>query len=444
MDKPSHISNRDIDLHRKNKLTGIEALAVDDHVAACPLCREKMADRQTVQAAYQFVEHGLDEAGASDRCLDYQLTADYVDDLLSSTERAVIDSHLQDCSRCAAAVADIAEVKQSLMLEMESGREAESGPVIAPQSPSLFHKASSHWIPLSLAASLMLIGGAAWLWINGVRTKVGELSAEVGRLRAQNEELQQLSKTYDSVISQLRSELDALGADGGAGHGSVTVVSLKDGGGLVTLDNENRLFGLEALPASYQSAVREALRVGRVAAPSYLSSLAGKGEMLMGPTVPPAFSLITPLGVVVESDRPAFQWTKLDGAGGYTVTIFDRRLRELSNSGIISATQWTPPRALRRGIVYGWQVRAVKDGSETRIPAPGEPEAKFLVLDQAKMDEMTQARRDYAGSHLVLGTLYARAGLMESAAEEFRSLLRANPESRAARRLLDSLSAYRK
>ena len=60
MDKSSHISNRDIDLHRKNKLTGVEALAVDDHVAACSFCREKMADRKTVQAAYQFVEHRLE------------------------------------------------------------------------------------------------------------------------------------------------------------------------------------------------------------------------------------------------------------------------------------------------------------------------------------------------------------------------------------------------
>jgi hypothetical protein len=58
------------------------------------------------------------------------------------------------------------------------------------------------------------------------------------------------------------------------------------------------------------------------------------------------------------------------------------------------------------------------------------------VIDQAKMNEIDRARHAYGSSHLTLGLLYAEAGLLREAEQEFRLLQKANPQSEIARKLL--------
>jgi tetratricopeptide (TPR) repeat protein len=64
------------------------------------------------------------------------------------------------------------------------------------------------------------------------------------------------------------------------------------------------------------------------------------------------------------------------------------------------------------------------------------------VLKQ--IDELSAARRDYGSSHLVLGLLYARAGLLEEAEHELRALQKANPDSAIAGQLLRRVRAMRR
>jgi hypothetical protein len=81
-----------------------------------------------------------------------------------------------------------------------------------------------------------------------------------------------------------------------------------------------------------------------------------------------------------------------------------------------------------------------KDGREVKSPPIGQPDAKFSVLDRNKFNEIERARKAYSSSHLVLGTIYAKAGLINEARREFRALLDANPESQISRRILGSLT----
>jgi hypothetical protein len=104
---------------------------------------------------------------------------------------------------------------------------------------------------------------------------------------------------------------------------------------------------------------------------------------------------------------------------------------------------WTASKSLPRGKTYTWQVKAVKDGRKLISPPPAEPEARFRILDQARAVELMQAQRTYAGSHLTLGLLYVRDGLLDNAEQEFRKLRKANPSSRIARRLLADVQAMR-
>jgi Tfp pilus assembly protein PilF len=65
-------------------------------------------------------------------------------------------------------------------------------------------------------------------------------------------------------------------------------------------------------------------------------------------------------------------------------------------------------------------------------------------VDQAKADELAKAKNAGADSHLTLGVLYAQAGLLDDAEHELRALLRANPQSALAQKLLRSVRAKRR
>jgi hypothetical protein len=86
--------------------------------------------------------------------------------------------------------------------------------------------------------------------------------------------------------------------------------------------------------------------------------------------------------------------------------------------------------------VYSWQVKATKDGAQITSPRPPAPQAKFRILDQAKANELSRAKRSYASSHMTLALLYAQAGLLKEAQQELTLLRRTNPNSDIPRNLL--------
>jgi hypothetical protein len=208
----------------------------------------------------------------------------------------------------------------------------------------------------------------------------------------------------------------------------VVVAQLNDGAGVVSLDKEGKLSGADNLPAGYQ-----------------LQGLTRPPSALMGPNDPvPQFSVIEPGGNVLLGDRPTFRWSRMEGATGYVVEVYDDQFKLVSASPEITSLSWATTQALPRGHVYSWQVKAIKDGQETTSPRPPAPQAKFRVLDQAKANELMKAKRAYGSSHLALGLLYAEAGLLREAEAEFRLLQRANPNSEIAQRLLRQIQAIRR
>jgi hypothetical protein len=71
---------------------------------------------------------------------------------------------------------------------------------------------------------------------------------------------------------------------------------------------------------------------------------------------------------------------------------------------------------------------------------PPAPEARFRIVSQHKVARLTQAEKAHQNSHLLLGVLYAEAGLLKEAQREFRLLLKANPGSPVAEKLLRQVS----
>ena len=157
-----------------------------------------------------------------------------------------------------------------------------------------------------------------------------------------------------------------------------------------------------------------------------------------------SFSVLEPVGSVLLDERPTFRWSALEGATGYVVEVYDDAFNLVAASPQLTARSWAAPQALPRGKVYSWQVKALKDGQEVKSPRPPAPQARFRVLDRAKADEITRARRSYPSSHLTLALLYADAGLLKEAEQELRLLQKANPDSDLPRALLRQVQALRR
>ncbi|HKG81045.1 MAG TPA: hypothetical protein VKA78_16530, partial [Pyrinomonadaceae bacterium] len=220
------------------------------------------------------------------------------------------------------------------------------------------------------------------------------------------------------------------------------VAQLNDGAGVVFLDQQGKLSGAEDLPPAYQSVVKKAFTTKRVEKSSQLQGLSRPPSTLMSSdNQKREFSVIEPAGSVLMSNQPAFRWSRLDGATGYVVEVYDDQFKLVTSSPQLTELSWTT--SLARGKVYSWQVKAIKDGQEITSPRPPAAQAKFRILDQAKVNELAKAKRAYASSHLTLGLLYAEAGLLKEAEQELRLLRKANPNSDLARTLLRQVQALR-
>jgi hypothetical protein len=89
-------------------------------------------------------------------------------------------------------------------------------------------------------------------------------------------------------------------------------------------------------------------------------------------------------------------------------------------------------------------VTASKDGQEITSPVTPAPRAQFKIVDEETAREINQHRGAHPDSHLALGILYARAGLLDDAEREFQLLLNANPHSDIARTFLNRVRSWKR
>jgi hypothetical protein len=220
---------------------------------------------------------------------------------------------------------------------------------------------------------------------------------------------------------------------------SATVVTLHDGSREVRLLRDGQLSGVRGLTDEDQRRVTNALRGGTLQIPAAATQLARSGELLRSTfTGTASFEPLAPIGCIILSDRPTFEWTAVPGAR-YRVEVFSDHFRPVADSGVLDATSWTMPQSLPRGATYVWQVTAIQKSGETTSPAPPAPEARFAILDETNAKSIARLEQIQPRSHLVLGVAYAEAGVTAEAEREFQELASENRGSADARRLLQSL-----
>jgi hypothetical protein len=205
-----------------------------------------------------------------------------------------------------------------------------------------------------------------------------------------------------------------------------------------------RLPGFAALAPAEQQQVRTALAAGVATPPPLVAELAGRPDVLMGPSPPSGpFALVSPLGTAVVLDRPRFEWEPLAGADAYEVTVADELLRPVASSGALTATSWTPAEPLPRGRTYVWQVSARRGDTTVVVPEAPAPVARFRVLDPAAAARVDGLRASHPGSHLLLGIVLLQTGAIDEARRELAAVPVSDPHAAVARRTLEEIDRPR-
>lgn len=448
---PAHLSTQQVEQYLKRTMTPAELLAAGDHLASCPDCRSQLAAANTVGARVEELRADFKEqARKSLEHLDYEQLAAYVDDQLDEVDREIVDSHVAVCAPCKEELRDLFAFRETLV-------ESAASPTVSGSATETFWSkakarwgrpaSASRWAMAAGMAALVLIAAVAWLALRTQRdsrmakveptptpTITQTPSPQVSPSDNQNDqtptpEVSPTAQPSPPTINDRTSE---------------PVLALNDNGEKVTVDAKGELAGLENLPTPERQAARNALLNGRLETPAVLGELKVNDVTLMGGSdADKSFSVISPAGTVVSSARPAFRWRPLEGATSYTIKVYDTNFNMIASSGTLNTAQWSPAKPLAPGRIYTWQVVAVKDGQEVISPAPSSPEARFKVLGAAQAAELKQSLAASGNSHLARGIIYTRAGVLDEAEREFELLVRENPQSSAARKLLNNARAMR-
>jgi len=425
----AHLTARQIEDLNSRTSSPSELLTAMNHIATCDACRDQIASERQTRAAVESLQSELRSQEHTDH-LTYEELAASVDDSLSPADRDILESHVEMCSRCAEELADLRAFKAEMTTYPEIERSSA-------RASSLRERVIAFLRVPSLGISFQMVGAAIVLLlcvsVATLLLRRGPAVQEISELRQEDE-----APPEQSANPQPPSPSPASSA-------TEIAETINDGDGIVTIDKEGNVSGLESLSPSYQRDVKATLKSRRVEAPTQLQELIGKAGVLMGTTGEAnGFSLIGPVGSIVRTDRPSFHWKPLKGAASYVVAVYDSSFNKVASSEAQSRTEWSPGQSLKRGEVYSWQVTAIKDGKEVVSPAPPAPAAKFKILDSASNRELQQVKRAHPDSHLVLGILYQRAGLLEDAQREFNILYRANPNSELVKKLLRDVKSLRK
>ena len=377
-----------------------EIVALDEHLATCQPCRDLV---DVVIGPRRL--HLLDALASDrfDRHLMYDRLAAACDGATLTAEES---NHLDGCTDCGELLAELSTVRDEIKARADPDRVL---PFARPQH-------GARWIPRALAASLLLFVSALAIWFAN----------------------RQRSVDLNSVSHPVASQR----------NGTMTVTKtateqLRDGDLVVTFDREGHVSGLRDASASTTETLQQLLK-GSLQIRSIASLQSPAGLMLGAPGQPQGAVLLSPMGIVVRSRRPTFQWQRGEEAGlPVSIGVYDHEFNLVAGSAKVLRSKWECSTSLRRGEVYRWQITLRHGGRELIVPSPPSPEARFQVLSEPALAEIERVERSHANSHLMVGAAYVNAGLLDDAEREFRAFADANPSSSQAGQLLASLREAR-
>jgi hypothetical protein len=412
----THLTDEQIGFYRK--LPAQELFVVDDHLAVCEECRNRLAESQ--QDRIETVNPYL-FAPEPDHLLFEQLKA-YVDGSVDQTDQEIVESHLSLCSQCAEDEADLRKIRADL-----TGYLPRNKPSFASQALLLW-RSPEYSLPFrtALAAAVVFLILLATLFYRSSNNEIqGKWKQALAENQALKEKVQELEKTKVSAPVETPQK-------------STLLVSLRDGSGRIEMDQSGMLYGVDSYPPAYHDKIQAVLKSGSLSYPRWFDDLGQRAEIVRGEqaSVSGPFRVLSPVGVVELSDHPQFQWSSCPGASQYQLKVYDNKFRVVAFSPKLDSLSWSPSAPLNRGEIYSWQVVAFTSERTITVPLAPAPEAKFKVLEEQKMRELEQIKTQNPNAHLLMATFYAENGMVVEARKELEELKKTNPDSVFAQKLV--------
>lgn len=202
----------------------------------------------------------------------------------------------------------------------------------------------------------------------------------------------------------------------------------------------------ESLPSNYREIIKHVVAEQSLEMPG-LMALRGYREIPVNDSDfgdESTSNLVSPIDVVVWSLQPTLRWQVVQEAITYQVEVYqsDTSARIVA-SKFLKETNWQLSLPLQRGNSYYWRLWVTKENQRISIPQPPTPAPQFKVLEQNKVEQLNEAKKLLSDFPLLLGILYAHAGLLEEAELELTKSINNNQELQLAKKLLQSLHLYR-
>lgn len=410
-----HLITDEIKSYLKREMPPAELLKADDHLAECEACFQIVKDLSGEQTAdFDFQPDFSEET----RHLSYEQLENYADEKADDAEREITEVHLRVCDHCRAEFNGLLEMRE--LIEADLQKQVLTEKPTTSWLENIFSR--GYFLKTGFAAVALAIFALAVFWISKRDATAPEIAAN-----------QSPSNVSTPIVSTPTPANAAPNTEINAPPNVNT-----------NLQNQLPEEKKNKLPPAYQAEIERVLAANRLSFPAELNQLKGQtGKLMSGGSESVPFALESPLGKIIQTDRPQFRWRALEGADGYVVNVYDTNFNRVAGSGQIKATVWQADRPLAGNKIYIWQVTALKDGQEIKSPVRPAPDARFKVIDGGKLNEIARLSREYKNEHLALGILYANAGLLEEAAREFQKELAGNPNSKQARGFLQQVRARR-
>lgn len=416
-----HLTEQEIELYVLREGNPGNRQVTAEHLVVCQPCLQRVLDSEhSVLAVNALTEAFLPSVGDPPFHLSHAELKNYVAGSIAKADQIICESHIEICEQC----------DEELQLLSTAQRTQRAQKFARPRSAWRF------LTPARLAAAVALIGLltlAALVWWQQSSRPTQQEAISNGAQEAPGAALPPGS------VAQATPQP---GNESVASNPSV-VASLNDNNREIRLDQEGKVTGLEGFDESSQKMVKAALAGEGLAKPDVLDELSSPPIKLLGERPSgAAFQLAGPIGKVITEQRPALSWRPLTGATSYVVSIFDNNFNRVATSPPLSKTNWTVDVPLQRGQSYSWEVAATKDGKEIAAPVAPAPRAQFKLLETDKLSVLSKLKQQKRVSHLALGLMYARFGLVSEAEGEFRKLVKENPDSALAKKLLRTVQTW--
>jgi Putative zinc-finger len=432
----AHLSNEIVERFHNQALATGDRGVIYNHILACETCRRRVVTAQIEAVALRTLTgHLLPNEDEESFHLELETIEAFVDDTLDPLDRSTVKLHLEDCAQCAAEVSDLRESLATM--KAASRRHSES---LRPEIKSL--RSLRFSMPIRIAAMVALIAFAAVALIAVFRWRSSSPGIITGSQPTPSGSPQAPALTPSPSTGANPPKLAENPPTKGPSEQPRNVIALKDGPNEIALDQDGNVVGLSSLPAQTREAVKEALTEERVNRPSVLDDVTSAEVSVRGPGSEERINILSPASTVIDNNKPTLRWTPSKTAEAYRVEIADETFHQVAKSGDLPATIpiWTPSTPLKRGGIYTWTIRALNKGGE---PSAVTSQAKFRILGEDKVRELNRLKTG-SQSHLALALFYAREGMISEAEREFGHLVKQNPNSAVAKRLLKDVRSWRR